>query len=80
MKTTAAGMVLGMVLIVAGCAGMYRHPTKPSSQRFQDQLECEALVREQMQDSHGYDSAQDEWRIIQSCMRQKGWTYHYGTE
>ena len=67
--------LFGLMFLFSACGGIYQHPSKPSSERFKDQLECEEQVRDRMHSSHGYDSSYDEWRIIKSCMKQKGWAY-----
>jgi hypothetical protein len=75
MRLITSGALLGLVFLLFACGKTYQHPAKPSSARFTDQLTCEEEVRDRMHSSHGFDDAYDEWRIIRSCMKRKGWQY-----
>ena len=75
MKWMITGPLLGLIFLFSACGVTYQHPSKPPSERIKDQHACEEQVRDRMHASHGFDDSYDEWRVIRSCMKRKGWQY-----
>ena len=66
------GTVLIIALFCAGCSGVH-HDTKPITDRNADRIECEEKVRAINAGASAPSRAQDEIRLVNECMRQKGW-------
>jgi len=78
MKTYLIGLAattLGLALFIGGCTHKPVHPTKSERDWAVDHTFCEEWAREGIRDDPDTYDAMDEMKMINQCMKQKGWTW-----
>ena len=66
------GVLLFTLIVFAGCTGMH-HDQKQITERNADRVDCEEKVRALNASASTPSRPQDEVRLVNECMRQKGW-------
>ena len=61
-----------LLLSVTACTGLH-NDSKPMSARNADRVDCEEKVRAANASASSPSRGQDEVRMVNECMRQKGW-------
>lgn len=65
-------VVLFALTLFAGCVGVH-NSEKPITDRNADRVECEEKVRAMNAGASTPTRPQDEIRMVNECMRKKGW-------
>ncbi len=73
MKTAIFLLLMVFLVSVTGCSHKLQHPTKPRSEWGQDHAECEKEIRAFIRESPDAYGHIDEHKMIQRCMKDKGW-------
>jgi hypothetical protein len=73
--TMVAAILLLLCLLTVSCTHKMVHPLKGDQEWTLDHDACEAWAREGIRDDPDTYDAFDEMKLINSCMRQKGWEW-----
>jgi hypothetical protein len=68
-------LVLSMSLFLGSCTHKPYHPTKSEREWTVDNEDCQQSVREGIRDEPDTYDNFDEMRLINQCMRDKGWRW-----
>lgn len=67
-------LLLGiLMLLLSGCDRPFQHPTKSWDAWSDDHTRCEQMVREALRGSADATDHMLEVRLINKCMKEKGW-------